>query len=140
MSSFKLVPLLGKPDLVKKDNSKINEHFAAALPGSTVLSYNNSTKRKKEAASRNLGAKAIGATLGTAAGYGVYRASKGKLNILKKPSKFKVAGKKIDLSADKKAGFAASLATGTGGSIGGFYAGSRSQDRIKKNPRYGWQQ
>jgi hypothetical protein len=116
---------------------KMPEKYAAALPSSTVRAYDKSTKNKKHAAASTFAAKLGGGALGAAAGYGVYRAGKGKI---KNATVIKVPGKKrlVHISAEKKQGMASSAASSLGGSIGGYIGSRKSLDKVKSDRKYGY--
>jgi len=118
-------------------SDKVPEKYAVALPNATVKAYDNSKKNKKEAAASTLAAKVGGGALGAAAGYGIYRAGKGKI---KNASVIKVPGKKrlVHISAEKKQGAASSAATSLGGSIGGYIGSRKSLDKVKSDRKYGY--
>lgn len=106
------------------------------LPSTTVLAYNNSRKNKNSAAGRNLTAKIGGTAAGVAGGYLAYRGARKVLPTLKRASDFKVMGKPVTLSHEKKQGYALSALTSTGGGIGGYFGGKASLDRIKRDSKY----
>jgi len=119
---------------------KMPEKYAAALPSATVKAYDKSTKNRKEAAASTLAAKVGGGALGAVAGYGIYRAGKGKTKTLHNASVIKIPGKKrlVHVSADKKQGMASSTATSLGGSIGGYIGSRKSLDKVKSDRKYGY--
>lgn len=115
-------------DSVVDSNGKLSDTVAPIAPGSTVDVYNNSGYNKRRAAAENWGAKIGGGVLGTAAGYGAYRALKGKgVKALK-------SGKKV--SGDKKEGIALAGLTSVGSSIGGYAGGRAHQEHVKRSPKY----
>lgn len=113
---------------VVDDNGKVSDTVSPIASGTTVDVYNNSRYNKKQAAAANWGAKIAGGAAGSAAGYGIYRALRGNVKVLR------VAGKKM--SADKKRGIASAALTSVGSSVGGYAGGRTHQEYVKKNPRY----
>lgn len=120
---------------------EVHEDLKPLLPSTTVDAYNNSRYNKKKAAGHNLAAKAIGATAGFAGGYVGYRALKGKLPILAKPSRIPVPKRKVPVwvSGEKKQGIAASTLTGAGSTVGGYYGSKKSLEHIKNKREYRYQ-
>ncbi len=117
----------------------VPEKYAVALPNATVKAYDNSKKNKKRAASSTLAAKIGGSALGAAAGYGIYRAGRGKI---KNATVVKIPGKKrlVHISAEKKQGAASSTATSIGGSIGGYIGSRKSLDNVKSSRKYDYRE
>ncbi|TXH57692.1 MAG: hypothetical protein E6Q97_04055 [Desulfurellales bacterium] len=128
----RLVPLLVKNSFVSK-REKVDEHLRPALPSTTVDAYDNAQYRKKKAATHNFAAKTIGGALGTAAGYGIYRAvTRGKgFN-----GPVKIAGLKKPMHPERAKGILATTITGTGSGVGGYIGAKESLRRIKNDPQY----
>lgn len=113
----------------------------SALPGSTVAAYNKSTKRRKEAAARNLGAKAVGGAIGSAVGLAGMAVAGKRVPALNRTTvvlgrKGKHAKPRLAVSAQKKAGWTEATVVGATGGIGSTIAGNRSLKRIKSDERY----
>lgn len=115
----------------------------SALPGSTVAAYNKSTRHRKEAAARNLGAKVVGGAVGSAVGLGAMAAAGRKVPGLQRTTvliarKGKHAKPRVAISPEKKAGWAEATVVGATGGVGSTYAGNRSLKRVKRDSRYGY--
>jgi hypothetical protein len=124
-----------KVDSYVDNNGKLSDNVAAAAPGTTVAVYNQSRKHKKEATIGNWAARLGGGAAGGAAGFLVYRASKGRVKALK-------GGKKayFKMGKGKRQGIAGTLSTGVGSTIGGYAASRGHQEYIKRNPRYQYEE
>lgn len=130
--------------VVKRET--VPDWMTPALPGSTVVAYNNSSDQKVEAAGKNLGAKAVGGVTGSAVGLGAMLLAGKKVKALQKPTVLlarkakhaKQVKPRLMLSAERKQGFAQASAMGSSGGIGGTYAGNRSLQDIKRDKQYGY--
>lgn len=121
-----------------KDADKIPDNVAIALPNAAVKAHDGSKKNKKKALAGVAAAKIAGAGAGMAAGYGIYRVSRGKIKALHRPD-VTIKGKKyLKVSSERKQGAAASAATTLGGSVGGYIGGRKSLESIKNDRKYGY--
>lgn len=130
----RLVPLLSKNSFTQVSKRKeVHENLRPALPSTTVDAYDNSQYRKKKAASHNFAAKVGGGALGTAAGYGIYRAvTRGKAFV----DPFKIPLLKKPLHPERAKGILATSITGTTSGVGGYIGSKESLRRIKNDPQY----
>lgn len=115
---------------------EVPDAIAPVLPSTTVMAYNNSRRDKKKAAAHNFAAKVAGTGLGIGAGYAAYKAGARKIPYLKTASTHAIGRRPIVLSADKKQGYAASVATSAGGGLGGYIGSRASLEHIKSNKKY----
>lgn len=135
--------------VISKKEGRVDQSLVPIFPSTTVMAYNNSQYKKKEAAARNLAAKLSGSAIGFGAGYLAYKhgagnlvrgATKLKYRALdaKKLKSGKIATKRSSakISEDKKKGYAASTLTSLGAGVGGYIGGRESLQNIKSTPRY----
>ncbi len=115
---------------------EVPDSIAPILPSTTVLAYNNSNRNKKKAAAKNLAAKVAGTGVGIGAGYAAYKVGASKIPYLRTASTHAIRNRPITLSADKKQGYAASVATSTGGGVGGYIGSKTSLERIKRDKKH----
>lgn len=115
---------------------QVPDSIAPVLPSTTVLAYNNSQRNKTDAAARNLGAKVAGTAVGIGGGYLAYRGGLRKIPALKSDTVRRVGNRMVSLSAEKKQGYAASVATGAAGGVGGYIGSKTSLERIKRDKKY----
>jgi hypothetical protein len=137
-------------DLFSKSSSRMDPSIVPLMPSTTVMAYNNSRYKKKNAAARNLAAKVSGSALGFGGGYLAYRYSPArklatgttKLNLKLldgnklKSGKLVPKKKTVNISEDKKMGYAASVITSLGAGAGGYIGGRESLKNIKVSPKY----
>jgi hypothetical protein len=124
---------------------KVPDWASGAMPASTARAYNYSGKKKTKAAANNFAWKSAGAAAGTAAGATLVGLAFKKAKPLKHMPKFfyegtpvknPLSGKKTTITSGEKQRYLGMSIGGTLGTAGGATAGAVHLNRLKKDPKY----